>query len=55
MAAFQRMLVSPVNIAICDFKESMTTGEADARQSDPSVLLCFAGDTTKGREIVYLS
>ena len=41
------------NIAICDYQESVTTGQThgqadgqtDAGQSDPYVPLCFAGDT----------
>ena len=41
------------NIAMCDYQESVTTGQTDtqtdgqtdARQSDPNVRLCFAGDT----------
>ena len=39
------------NIAMCDYKESVTTGQTDgqvdrhAEQSDPYVPLCFAGDT----------
>ena len=41
------------NIAMRDYQESMTTGHTDTRtdgqtdagQSDPYVLLCFAGDT----------
>ena len=37
------------NIAMHDYQESVTTGQAerqiDARQSDPYVQLCFAGDT----------
>ena len=36
--------------AIRDYQESVTTGQTDgqkdARQSDPYVPLCFAGDTT---------
>ena len=37
------------NIAMRDYQESVTTGQmdgqTDARQSDPYVPLCFAGDT----------
>ena len=33
------------NIALRDYQESMTSGQTDARQSDPYVPLCFAGDT----------
>ena len=43
------------NIAMCDYQESVTTGQTqkgvqtdgqtDAGQSDPYVPLCFAGDT----------
>ena len=33
------------NIAMRDCQESVTTGQTDAGQSDPYVLLCFAGDT----------
>ena len=37
------------NITIRDYQESVTTGQmhgqTDARQSDPYVPLCFAGDT----------
>ena len=33
------------NIAMRDYQESVTTGQTDAGQSDPYVLLCFAGDT----------
>ena len=37
------------NISMCDYQESVTTGQThrqtDAGQSDPYVLLCFAGDT----------
>ena len=41
------------NIALCDYKESMTTRQTDIRtdrqtdagQSDPYMPLCFAGDT----------
>ena len=33
------------NIAMRDYKESVTTGQTDARQSDPYVPLCFAGHT----------
>ena len=33
------------NIAMHDYQESVTTGHTDAGQSDPSVPLCFAGDT----------
>ena len=41
------------NIAMCDYQESVTTGQTDrqthgqtdAGQSDPYVRLCFAGDT----------
>ena len=36
------------NIAMCDYQESVTTGQTDgqtdAGQSDPYVPLCFAGD-----------
>ena len=45
MAAFRGMHVSPGNIAMRDYQESVTTGQTDAGQSDPYVLLCFAGDT----------
>ena len=34
------------NIAMCDYQESVTTGQTHARQSDPYVPLCFAGDKT---------
>ena len=40
MAAFQGMHVSPGK-QLC-----MTTGLTDTGQSDPYVLLCFAGNTT---------
>ena len=33
------------NIAMRDYQESVTTGQTDARQSDPYVPLCFTGDT----------
>ena len=33
------------NIAMQDYQKSVTTGQTDARQSDPYVPLCFAGDT----------
>ena len=37
------------SIAMHDYQESVTTGQTDtrtdARQSDPYVPLCFAGDT----------
>ena len=33
------------NIAMQDYQESVTTGQTDAGQSDPSVPLCFASDT----------
>ena len=37
------------NIAMRDYQESVTTGQThkrtDAKQSDPYVPLCFAGDT----------
>ena len=33
------------NIAMRDYQESVTTRQADAGQSDPFVLLCFACDT----------
>ena len=33
------------NIAMRDYQESVTTGQTDARQSDPYVPLCFAGNT----------
>ena len=40
------------NIAMRDYKESVTTGQTDghtdAGQSDPYVSLCFAGDTKIG-------
>ena len=40
--------VSPANIAMRDYQENVTTGQThrrtDARQSDPYVPLCFAGD-----------
>ena len=55
IAAFQGMHVSPTNIGMCDYQESVTTWQThrhtDGRtvghtgQSDPYVLLCFAGDT----------
>ena len=37
------------NIAMRDYQESVnrTDGQTDARQSDPYVPLCFAGDTIK--------
>ena len=43
------------NIAMCDYQESVTTGQMDgqtdrrteARQSDRYVPLCFTGDTKK--------
>ena len=35
------------NITMRDYQESVTTGQTDAGQSDPYVLLCFAGDTKK--------
>ena len=41
---------------MCDYKESVTTGQTDththtdAGQSDPYVLLCFAGDTINVKE-----
>ena len=43
------------NIAMHDYQESVTTGQTDGRtdrqtdagQSDPYVLLCFAGDTKR--------
>ena len=31
---------------MCDYQESGTTRQTDARQSDPYVPLCFAGHTT---------
>ena len=44
------------NIAMCDFQESVTTGQThgqtDAGQSDPYVPLCLAGDTKS--ELLYL-
>ena len=33
------------NIAMRDYQESVTTRQKEARQSDPYVPLCFAGDT----------
>ena len=33
------------NIAMRDCQESVTSGQTDARQSDPYVPLCFAGAT----------
>ena len=57
VAAFRGMHVSLRNIAMPDYRESVTTGQThtrtdrqtdrqiDAGQSDPFVLLCFAGDT----------
>ena len=47
------MHVSPANVAMHDYQESVTTGQTDtqtdghtdAGQSDPYVPLCFAGDT----------
>ena len=37
------------NTATCDYQERVTTGQrdgqTDAKQSDPYVPLCFAGDT----------
>ena len=37
------------NIAMCDYRETMTTGQTHRRtdpgQSDPYVPLCFAGET----------
>ena len=44
------------NLAMHDYKESVTTdqtdtrtdGQTDARQNDPYVLLCFEGDTKNG-------
>ena len=33
------------NIVKCDYQESMTTRQTDAGQSDPYVLLYFAGNT----------
>ena len=36
------------NIAMCDYEESVTTGQTDAGQSDPYVPLCFAGNTNSG-------
>ena len=33
------------NIAMCDYQESVTTGQTDARQSAHYVPLCFKGDT----------
>ena len=32
------------NIAMCDYQGSVTSGQTDAGQSDPSVPLSFAGD-----------
>ena len=41
------------NIAVCDYQESVTTGQTDgqtdAGQSDPYVPLYFAGDTKTDR------
>ena len=51
MAAFRGMHVSPQNIAMGDFQESVTIRQTDrwtdAGQSDPYMLLCFP-DYTKG-------
>ena len=30
---------------MCEYKESVTTGQTDAGQSDPYMPLCFAGNT----------
>ena len=50
MAAFRGRHVSPAKHSYallprkCDY-QSVTTGQTDAGKSDPSVPLCFAGDT----------
>ena len=57
------MHVSLRNIAMCDYQESVTTGEThrrtdrqtDAGQSDPYVPLCLAGDTkTADNSVTYM-
>ena len=51
--AFRGMHVSPAKHSyMCDYQESVTTGQRDAGQSDPYVPLCFAGDTTSVSTIV---
>ena len=46
------------NIAIPDYQESVTTGQThrqkDTGQSDPFVLLCFAGDTRHHAKVTSL-
>ena len=45
VAAFRGICMCHLwNIAMLDYQESLTTGQT-AGQSDPYVLLCFAGDT----------
>ena len=59
VAAFRGMHVSPAKHSYawlprkCDYRtdtrtDTQTDGQTDARQSNPYVPLCFAGDTTKG-------
>ena len=46
VAAFRGMHVSPAKHSYaCGYQKSVTTGQTDAGQSYPNVLLCFAGDT----------
>ena len=62
VAAFRGMHVSSVKHSYvwlprkCDYQKSVTTGQThkqtDARQSDPYMRLCFAGDT---KMILWLS
>ena len=40
------------NIAMSDYQESVTTEQTDAGESDPNVLLCFAGDTITANVIL---
>ena len=41
------------HIAKCDYQESVITGQIEARQSDPYVWLCFAGDTKAEKNSSY--